>query len=332
MDTITRHWHMLRMIPRHPRTTDAPTLHDRLEAIDPGLKVSRRTVERDLNELSTTFPLLSFAGRPQKWCWAPDAEEFDVPGMDLTSALTFRMVGEYLGKMLPAHCFVSLAPQMKRADQLLTQIGDGGLASWPDKVRVVSRTMPLMPPPVAAQVMEVVSESLLRDRCCRIAYRKRGEVASREYVVHPLGLVFNEPLVYLVAAFDGYSDPRLLALNRIERAESLDQKIVRPKGFRLQEYVSEGALGFPEKTGRLLRLKALFTAAAAAHLYESPLSVEQKMTEKSDGRILVDAEVADTPQLRWWLLGFGSQVEVLGPKGLREEFAQMAREMTACYG
>ena len=49
------------------------------------------------------------------------------------------------------------------------------------------------------------------------------------------------------------------------------------------------------------------------------LSEDHRTTEQSDGRILVEATVADTSQLRWWLLGFGSQVEVLEPISLREE-------------
>lgn len=34
---------------------------------------------------------------------------------------------------------------------------------------------------------------------------------------------------------------------------------------------------------------------------------------------------------RLWLLGFGEQMEVLGPKGLREEFVGVAKEMGIIY-
>ena len=44
------------------------------------------------------------------------------------------------------------------------------------------------------------------------------------------------------------------------------------------------------------------------------------MTDTSDGNVLVEATVADTRQLRWWLQGFGGRVEVLEPQGLRKEF------------
>lgn len=51
------------------------------------------------------------------------------------------------------------------------------------------------------------------------------------------------------------------------------------------------------------------------------------MIERKDGRALVRATVADTTQLRWWLLGFGEKVEVLKPKRLREEFRAVSRKL-----
>ncbi len=50
-----------------------------------------------------------------------------------------------------------------------------------------------------------------------------------------------------------------------------------------------------------------------------------------DGRIELSANVPDTSELRWWLLAFGAQVEILEPLSLREEFQETARRMAACY-
>ena len=50
-----------------------------------------------------------------------------------------------------------------------------------------------------------------------------------------------------------------------------------------------------------------------------------------NGKIYVKATVSDTAQLRWWLLGFGAQVEVISPKKLREEIIQNAKDMIKVY-
>jgi predicted DNA-binding transcriptional regulator YafY len=50
-----------------------------------------------------------------------------------------------------------------------------------------------------------------------------------------------------------------------------------------------------------------------------------------DDDVLVEAEVLDTQQLRWWLLSFGENVEVIHPKSLRKDFAEMTRNMASYY-
>ncbi len=81
-----------------------------------------------------------------------------------------------------------------------------------------------------------------------------------------------------------------------------------------------------------MRLKLRFKATPAAALYETPLSEDQVITPLEDkGWVLVTATVADTDQLHWWLLGFGSQVEVLEPLELREKFQAIARSLLDVY-
>lgn len=330
MNTTTRHWHILRLIPRHPNRTDVGRIHRQLEEIEPALQVTRRTLERDLNLLSDSFPLERDGCRPQGWWWRKDAEGLDVPGMDLTAALTFRMAEEYLSRLLPHSCLQSLAPHMKRARTLLEELSTEGLAAWPQKVRVVSRNQPLLPPTVGADVVEVVYKALLSNRRFTGTYRPQGG-EGKLYEINPLGLVISDPVIYLVATCWDYTDIRLLALHRFSGAELREKPVIRPEGFDLQRYIDGGALGFCDQFGKSFRLRALFTRGAAAHLRESRLSEGQVVKDRKDGRVLIEAQVADTAQLRWWLLGFGAQVEVLGPKALREEIAETVRKMGEVY-
>jgi predicted DNA-binding transcriptional regulator YafY len=50
-----------------------------------------------------------------------------------------------------------------------------------------------------------------------------------------------------------------------------------------------------------------------------------------DGALHLQAKVVNTEQLRWWLLGFGDKVEVIKPKTLRQELAQIAASLHATY-
>jgi predicted DNA-binding transcriptional regulator YafY len=121
----------------------------------------------------------------------------------------------------------------------------------------------------------------------------------------------------------------LLALHRILSAVLLDDDLVRPKGFDLDDYVQSGALDFGE--GKKVRLEALFVDSAAEHLHETPLSDDQTIIPTEEGWVKVSATVNDTPQLAWWLLAFGAQVEVLKPARLRKDMAASAAAMSKNY-
>ncbi len=330
METIVRHWHILRMIPGRGKT-DAGTIHKKLQALAPGDMVSRRTIERDLHKLiDSSFPLECDGNKPQGWSWQPQAGGLNVPGMDLTTALTFRMADEYLKRLLPTSYAATLTPHVTQANNLLNTMEDDLIADWPDKIRVVPRTQPLLPPTVCADVVDVVYDSLFRNKRFEVSYQAVGG-QNKRYELNPLGLIFSDPVVYLAATCWDYDDTRLFALHRMSDAAGLDKDAAEIEGFDLQEYIDGGALGFGQELDKKIRLKALFTRGAAQHLRESPLCENQKITDRKDGRVLIEAEVADTAQLRWWLLGFGSQVEVLSPKKHREEMIETCRSMAKNY-
>lgn len=84
--------------------------------------------------------------------------------------------------------------------------------------------------------------------------------------------------------------------------------------------------------GQQIRLEAIFRNESALHLYEAPLATDQELTPIDSATVRLQATVNDTPQLQWWLLAFGANVEVIGPPELRRKFAGAAKAMAAAYG
>jgi hypothetical protein len=68
---MERKWWVLRLLPRTPRRIDAARLEEALR--ERGASVNRRTIQRDLVELSTIFPISCSDGtKPYGWGWAED--------------------------------------------------------------------------------------------------------------------------------------------------------------------------------------------------------------------------------------------------------------------
>jgi len=328
-DTIMRQWQMLRMIPRHPAKISTSEILRRLA--DEGFETTQRTIQRDLMRLSEIYPLVcDERSKPFGWSWMRDADVFDIPGMDSHTALAFWMAGEHLARVLPPATLRELGPHLRMAGRVLDKLDEGrGAPSWRDKVRVIPRGPKLKSPEIDAEARNAIYEALLRNRRARVCYAPRNGEGVKEYEVNPLGLVLKDGVLYLVCSMWDYPDIRLLVLHRMRGCELLDTPANPPAGFDLDDYIASGELDFA--LGGEIKLRALFTAEAAFHLAERPLSDDQTLEKQEDGRVLLTATVVDSSELRWWLLGFGEQVEVVGPREMRDAMVRIVREMAACY-
>ncbi|MFQ5344711.1 MAG: helix-turn-helix transcriptional regulator [Mariprofundus sp.] len=328
-DTLMRQWQMLRFVPRHPAKISTSELKQRL--VDEGFEVHQRTIQRDLITLSSIYPLTcDERWKPFGWSWIADANIMDIPGMDSHTALAFYLAKEHLEQLLPTSTVKQLQPHFRTAVNVLDSTNSKkGAPAWIDKVRVVHRGPKLKSPTIDSEVQEQVYEALLHNWKLQIRYRPRGEKGKSEYEINPLGLVLKEGVFYLVCTFRDYEDIRLLTLHRILEAKALDIPSDTPEGFDLDHYIASGELHF--SLGGMIHLKALFSRDAAFHLEERPLSDDQMITEQEDGRVLIEATVQDTSELRWWLLGYGDNLEVIEPAELRDCISAIVVNLAGTY-
>jgi predicted DNA-binding transcriptional regulator YafY len=328
--SLLRQWHMLRMVPRAPARISAKELCERLCAAD--FRVTERTVQRDLRELSGVFPIeVDEREKPFGWSWLRDASSFDLPGLTVPEALTLTLVEQHLRHHLPPVTVDALRAHFRTAARTLSTVEDDSPSrAWLDKVRSVPPQQPLLPPRIDEECQRVVYLALLQDRQLRLHYRKRDAAEPTIYgCVHPLAVVQRGGLVYLVCMFSNYDDVRTIALHRVQQAEALYEPVRRKAGFDIDAYIASGQFGVI--AGDPVNLRAVFTRAAGEHLFETPLSNDQVLTSDPDGKLHLAATVPSTRALVWWLLGFGDGVVIEEPASLREELAGIARRMAAAY-
>jgi predicted DNA-binding transcriptional regulator YafY len=317
-DTLSRQWLLLQRIPRYPHKIAAGQLTEHLHA--EGHDVTKRTVERDLLALSEVFPLLSDErAKPFGWSWQKDAPQFSLPGMSPLQAMVLNLAKTHLKPLLPAHLLEPLQPYFAQADGTLRQaLGKRGVVEWNKRVAVVQPSQPLLPPKVDEKVLAAVHEAVASRRQLELRYRSRSGGKTLGYRAHPLGIVYRGTLGYLACTIADYDDPRMLALHRVESARMLDAAAKTPPGFDLQAYAHSGAFGFMDNGP--IRMVLRMTAPSAEHLYETPLSTDQRITSDSRGGwVRITATVQDNSQLQWWLRGFGKEVEVVEPASLRTQ-------------
>ncbi len=327
--TLLRYLAMLRHIPRHPRRITARELVDKLKG--EGFQVTLRSVQRDLEGLSSPFPLVcDDRARPYGWSWSRDAQ-LDIPAMQTPTALTFALAHQFLEPLLPRSSLDGLKPHFEQAAKLLAKTTGYPYAHWPEKVRSLPRGLKLQPPEVKPEVLDLVYQALLEERRFAADYRPRGASAETRYEVNPQGLVVRDGVLYLVCTLWDYDDLKQLVLHRMSAAELLDAPAKKAPGFDLDGYIQSGAFAGLQGDGTL-SLVARFAPGCALHLREAHLSEDQTLADEPDGWVRITATLPDTAELRWWLLGFGEGVEVVEPPELRAELATRAQGMARLYG
>jgi len=297
-----------------------------------GYPTNKRTIQRDLNTLSSVFPLQSDTQSiPYGWSWIAEAPAFDLPAMDGPTALTVRMIEQFIPTLLPPAIRDLLAPQFARAKAVLDSNPNNPFGRWADCVRVVPREMPLLPPKFNNDAVRVVYDALLAGKRFTAEYRSRAADTDeiKSYEVNPLGLVARGNLLYLVCTLWDYRDIRQLALHRVESATPTEKPVTKPDGFDLDRYIEQGEFQYP--VGPMIQLKAKFNRAAAVHLVETTLNEDQTIENFDADHVIVTAAVRDTAQLDWWLSGFGPMVEILEPGELRRRMGEAAHSLKQIY-
>ncbi|MBJ6799716.1 helix-turn-helix transcriptional regulator [Geomonas propionica] len=332
MKTMYRRMQILSMIPRSGTIT-TQQIEERLGAR--GVEgISRRMIQRDLEAIHSSgyFPIrYEEDGQAYYWSWVDGAQILKVGAMEPHTALTYCLVNERMPNILPSSSHRYLDPYFRSAQALLDDQSELPVSRWREKVRTIPRSLQMTPPRMDDHVTDTVYEAVLRERRISLSYRPRGENTPKEYPwINPLGLVFVESLVYLVATIKEYANPVQFLLHRVDTATLRDEAALVPEGFSLQAYIESGEFSYPVGD-TIINLRALFERRAAAYLFDTPLPGTKRLEDFDEKRVLLEAEVLDSLQLRWWLRGFGDDVEVLEPAGLREEFQTTANRLSRMY-
>lgn len=306
-DTSLRLIQLLRLVPRH-RKKSVRQLKQELD--DHGYSTTVRTVQRDLEKLAERFPIETDGAKPAGWRWATAAADVSLPGMDPSVALTFLILQQHVRHLLPPQVLEALQPRFEEARKALEQQPDSGLRRWPQRIAVTSRSLPMIPPDINPAIQRSVFDALARCRQLQVEYRPYASGATKNYVLHPQGLIAREGVIYLVALVADYINPRSFALHRFVQADVVESRARELPDFDINSYIEEGGVGIA--TGGKVRLEAVFRSARAHALTESRISCDQvveviPLPDGSTGHRLT-ATLQDTLQLTWWLQSFGDEL------------------------
>jgi predicted DNA-binding transcriptional regulator YafY len=292
---------------------------------DAGIDRSLRSIQRQLALLVETFDIeCDASASPYGYRWKEGVNGLRLPGLTEQESLLLMLAKKHLEHLLPASLMGSMEGFFEQARRNLerSQPGDSPRpeSQWLKKVRVVSTTVPMLPPSIAPGVFDELSSAIYKDQWLEITYRNaKGQIKEKK--VMPLGIAQQGQRLFVPCVFDGFSDVRNIAVHRISQAKNTGQPFIRPKDFDLEAYDDSGRFGYGKAEKIAIRL--WINNYLKLLLEETPLSEDQTIAAAPDGAAgwELTATVTDSMLLVWWLRSQGRGVKVLGPADLIARFS-----------
>lgn len=179
------------------------------------------------------------------------------------------------------------------------------------------------------RAFKLLSAAERTSRSARFEYRdKEGTPSVR--TADPYGFIINAGRVYCVAYDHTRRDMRTFAVDSVSNPEVLARTFIRPKGFNVEEYAAasiSGVLHADQTTEIRVRFSPRVVKAAVAARVVAERTIEQT----HDGFAEIVYRVANVDELARWVLGWGTQAEIIGPPSARSRIAALAREIAGKY-
>jgi len=167
----------------------------------------------------------------------------------------------------------------------------------------------------AAADLAEIQQALLERRTLDLDYFAFSKQEETTRFVDPYHLTLHRGGLYLIGYCHTRKDLRIFAVERIRRLKVTDRRFAVPADFNPERFL-ESAWGLIR--GRQVRIKVVFSAKIAPGIAERVWHPTQALRWLPGKRLELTLTVADTPEIRRWLLGFGAEAEVVEPLALRE--------------
>ena len=173
--------------------------------------------------------------------------------------------------------------------------------------------------------LELLIEASLEGRTCNSVYGA-GEI-RKKYRLAPLHFFNYRDVIYLIAKDldDNDTTYKNFALHRFRELEIDSTGMFEyPTDFNVDDYMKANMFKFESKK---YQIRLRFYPGARDYVLERQWFPGQEEEVKDDGTLILTFDNEINLMLMGWIRGFGPDVEVLGPKNLRE---RMIEELNQC--
>jgi proteasome accessory factor B len=232
-------------------------------------------------------------------------------------------------RALEAYHGTSFEPALRSAFHKLTaELHDELSFSWSDLDEAFSfRTVGLQSV-AELEVFETVKNAVVRQQEISFRYRKPREQDISTRTVRPLHLRFQESGCYLFCHdLARRGKVRRFHLGRMSEVQLTGKSFEMKQPFDIDAHLRNSIGIYGAEASERIHLR--FSAQVTPLVGERSWHRTQQLELREDGSADFTMEVAVTPELERWVLGWGADVEVIAPIPLRQKMAEVGRVLAS---
>jgi len=178
------------------------------------------------------------------------------------------------------------------------------------------------------EILNRGTDAALNHKTIEIVYYTMSRKKETRRKVDPYRVWFFDGTFYLIGLCHMRNEVRIFALDRIKMLHQTRETFKVPEDFNLDDFMGSS---FGVYQGPPVHIKVWFHPDVAGYIKEKIWHESQKIHQQDDGSIIFEAQVAGTDEIRFWIMTWGSNAEVLKPESLREEIRAEAERMAKRY-
>jgi predicted DNA-binding transcriptional regulator YafY len=206
----------------------------------------------------------------------------------------------------------------------------------PEQVRVSPSTLddflsfdpgPLHTPDVGV-FRDVLAAQHARQKLV-IRYRSLSSNITGQRRIHPYHLFNHHGDWYVLAWDERHGEIRIFALHRIQRVNQTTEAFEIPPRFSFKKFMKDAFA--IQQGGRPVDVSIRFAARQARWIRERKWHSSARLQEEIGGGLVLHLKVAETCEIKRWVMQYGQEAEVLKPASLREAVREELQAAAKLY-
>ncbi|NLG88455.1 MAG: WYL domain-containing protein [Clostridiaceae bacterium] len=322
---IERQIHILSILSESKMGYTIPEIHNNLKKL--GIDVSRKTIERDIDDISRHFFVYEEKNEEGEVCYK--ADKYNIKNITFTLPELISIY--FLKEILNPYAVLDVG---KTAREMLDNLLQNVPAVNQNYINFISDLMKVNPSEAVPEkyinedYIRIIREAIEKNLRLKIEYFSFDSNEMTRRKIDPYYLEIREGCYHLICYCHLRKEIRDFRVSRIKKLEILNETFKRPENF----YEEYNRNRFEKMIGdEHITLKIIFEGQAARYIKEYEAHRADRITDLDDDKIIFEKKTTYSPDILQWVLRFGGDAEVLEPDALKFEITWEIERMHKKY-